>query len=252
MFKWAKDTSKDINKAPFFTEQMVKDIMGLLLNPGEAVPTYSSAQQGFSILTCHPKSAQELETINDFEKAQRATAHTAQFNEVQCCQKTPPSPPPDNYFELRLSVNTFCDDYYKGLLEVCKTLNQQEVHIIRDLFTADVCRQITWAILSNGRLFFNTVLVESQFRRSECFKWPTSLIHKITDDVCFTNLIKHPFYPTEWLVTTPGSQGAAGGGSGRGGYGGGNNQGSGQGNNRDYNRGQHDQGACNNGGGGAR
>ncbi len=51
-------------------------------------------------------------------------------------------------------------NYYKRLLEVCETLDQQEVHIIRDSFTADVCRRITWAILSNGRFFFNTVLVE--------------------------------------------------------------------------------------------
>ena len=86
----------------------------------------------------------------------------------------PPSPPPDNYFELRLSVNTFCAliwtlfgdkcDYCKGLLEVAETLDQQEVHIIRDSFTADICRCITWAILTDGRSFFNTVLIEAQFR----------------------------------------------------------------------------------------
>jgi hypothetical protein len=46
MFKWAKDIGKDINKAPFFTKQTVKDIAGLQFNPREAVPTYSSAQQG--------------------------------------------------------------------------------------------------------------------------------------------------------------------------------------------------------------
>jgi hypothetical protein len=55
-------------------------------------------------------------------------------------------------------------DYYKGLLKVAETLNQQEVHIIHDSFTADVCRRITWAILMDGRSFLNTVLIESQFR----------------------------------------------------------------------------------------
>ena len=74
-------------------------------------------------------------------------------------------------------------------------------------------------------LVFNTVLVESQFRCGECFRWPTSLIHKITDDVLFANPIERPFYPTEWFITTPGGQGTAGGGGGGGGYGGGNNQG---------------------------
>ncbi len=82
--------------------------MGLHFNLGEAVPTYSSVQRGISILTCRPKSAHVVETIKDFEEARHATAHTAQFNEVRGLQKTPPSPPPNNYFKLRLSVNTFC------------------------------------------------------------------------------------------------------------------------------------------------
>jgi hypothetical protein len=69
MFKWSKQTGKDINKAPFFTEQTIKDIVGLQFNPGEAMPTYSLAQWGISILTCHPKTAHEVETIKDFEEA---------------------------------------------------------------------------------------------------------------------------------------------------------------------------------------
>jgi hypothetical protein len=83
MTQWSKTTGKDINKAPFFTEQTIKDIVGLTFNPGEAVPTFSSAQRGISILTCRPKSVIEVETIKDFEEARRATAHTAQFNEVR-------------------------------------------------------------------------------------------------------------------------------------------------------------------------
>jgi hypothetical protein len=149
MFKWAKDTSKHIHKAPFFTKQTVTDIEGFQFNPGEAVPTYSLAQRGILILTCRPKSVHEAETIKDYKDARRAMAHTAQFNEVRRRQKMPPSLPPDNYFELHLSINTFCAliwtlfgdecDYYKGLLEVCKNLVQQKVHIIRDSFTANVC-----------------------------------------------------------------------------------------------------------------
>jgi hypothetical protein len=140
----------------------------------------------------------------------------AQFNEVQHRQKMPPSLPPDNYFELRLSINTFCAliwtlfgdkcNYYKGLLEVCKTLDQQEVHIIRDSFTADVYRRIAWAILSNGCSFFNTVLIELQFWHGERFRWPTNLIHKITDDVHFAKPIKRPHYPAEWLLTCSSGQ----------------------------------------------
>jgi hypothetical protein len=83
MSQWSKTTGKDIDKAPFFTEQTVKDIVSLNFNPGEAVPTFSLAQRGISILTCRPKLAQEVESIKDFEEARLTTAHTAQFNEVR-------------------------------------------------------------------------------------------------------------------------------------------------------------------------
>ncbi len=102
------------------------------------------------------------------------------------------------------------------MLEVPETLDLQEVHIIRNSFTPDVCRRITWAILTDGWSFFNTVLVESQFRQNERFKWPTSLIHKIVDDVRFAKTIDRPMYPTEW-ITAPQTQGTGGGGGGGGG-----------------------------------
>jgi hypothetical protein len=112
-------------------------------------------------------------------------------------------------------------DYYKGLYEVCKTLDLQEVHIIRDSFTVDICHQIMWAILSDGRSFFNTILVDAQFCRGEQFRWPTSLIHKILDDVQFAKMINRPFYPTKWCVAAAGGQGPAGISGGGGGHGGG-------------------------------
>jgi hypothetical protein len=114
-------------------EQTIKDIVNLNFNPGEAVPTYTSAQRGVSILTCCSKMAHEVETIKDNKEACRVTAHMAQFNEVRRRQKTPPSPPPDTYFELRLSVNTFCAlvwtlvgdkcNYYKGPFFMEQTIN---------------------------------------------------------------------------------------------------------------------------------
>ncbi len=69
MQQWSKQKGLDIDKAPFFTENSIKDIVGLSFNPGKAVPTFSSAQRGISILTCRSKSAQEVEQINDFEEA---------------------------------------------------------------------------------------------------------------------------------------------------------------------------------------
>jgi hypothetical protein len=125
MGKWAQKYGSEINKAPFFTEQRVKDIVGLQFNPGKGVAHFSSAQCGISILTCRPKSAVEVEQIKGDEEAHWAMAHTVQYTEYRRCQKKTPSPPPDTYFELKLSINTFCTllcmlfgeecDYYHGL-----------------------------------------------------------------------------------------------------------------------------------------
>ena len=126
------------------------------------------------------------------------------------------------------------------MLEIADTLDLQEVHIIQESFTPDVCRHITWAILTDGRSFFNTVLAESQFCQPQRFKWPTSLIHKIVDDVWYAKTIHRPIYPTELVITTNhtqitggGSGGGGGGragGAGRGGVGNAGGGGRGQGN----------------------
>ena len=69
MQRWSKRKGLDIDKAPFFTENSIKDILSLNFNPGEAVPTFASAQRGISILICRAKTAQEVEKIRDYEDA---------------------------------------------------------------------------------------------------------------------------------------------------------------------------------------
>ena len=105
------------------------------------------------------------------------------------------------------------------MLEIADTLDLQEVHIIQESFTPDVCRRITWAILTDGRSFFNTVLVESQFRQQQRFKWPTSLIHKTVNNIRYAKTIHSSMYPMEWVIATNNTQ-ITGGGSGGGGGGG--------------------------------
>ena len=94
MEKWAQKMGHEIDKAPFFMEATVKDIVGLHFNPGEGVAHFSSAQQGISILTCCPRSAADIKVIKGEEEAARATAHTMQYNDFRRRWKQPPCPPP--------------------------------------------------------------------------------------------------------------------------------------------------------------
>ncbi len=59
----------DINKAPFFTKDSIKDILSLNFNLGKAIPTFSSAQGGISILICRAKTGQEVEKNRDYKDA---------------------------------------------------------------------------------------------------------------------------------------------------------------------------------------
>lgn len=100
MERWAKQTGHEIDKAPFFMETTVKDIVGMHFNPGEGVAHFSSAHQGISILTCQPRSAPDIELIKGEEEAVRAAVHTMSYSDFQKHQKQVPSPSPDTYFEL--------------------------------------------------------------------------------------------------------------------------------------------------------
>jgi hypothetical protein len=89
MSKWSKDTGKDIDKAPFFTEQTIKDIVGLNFNPGEAVPTFSSAQRRISISTCRPKLAHEVKG-QDNQGIRRGEMRNSPYGTIQ--RRCPPTP----------------------------------------------------------------------------------------------------------------------------------------------------------------
>ena len=76
MESWAQTKGYEIDKAPFFMEQTIKDIVGLQFNPGEGVAHFSLAQCGISILTCRPKTVVEVEQIKGDEEAHRVMAYT--------------------------------------------------------------------------------------------------------------------------------------------------------------------------------
>ncbi len=47
--------------------------------------------------------------------------------------------------------------YYKSLCQIHKTLELKEIYTLKLKFSPEDCRHITWAILDDGRAFFNNV-----------------------------------------------------------------------------------------------
>lgn len=245
-----------IDQAVFLSRELFQDILCLRFNPGEGVALIGSVHQGLTLLSCRPKSALEVEDLREHEEAMQITGHKKSYEEFRTKKKkgaTATATPPENYFDLRLCLNTFCAliwvffgedcDYYKGLMEVRDTLLLQEVAYIRNSFTVDVCRRITWVIIDDGRSFFNVVMVKGHFDGGSIRKvrWPTSGLTKIVDAVRYAQPIARPKYPLEWVVRHgEGKQGGRGqaagggavmGGAAAGGAGNGGGAGGGRGNN---------------------
>jgi hypothetical protein len=233
MFKWFKQTGKDIDKAPFFTKQLIKDIIGLQFNPGKTLPTYSSAQWGISILTCCPKMAHEVKTIKDYEEARCMTAHTTQFNDVRHRQKTPASPPPYNYFERRLSVKTFCAFVWTLFGQECTRVSSRFVtHWINKKSTSSgtLSRPTCAAGLRGQSLatdapFSTQCWLRHNFAGANISSGQHPSSTKLRTTSAFPNQSTAFSYLAEWLITTMNGQGTVGNNGGRGSYRGGNNQG---------------------------
>lgn len=187
----------------------------LEFNPGEGIALYNSRQKGISILCCRPKTAEEVEDMREHEEAMARTGGKMSYDEFRAQKKKGTAgvqtTPPENYGDLLLCLNTYCAfihtmfgpecDHYVGLMEVRDTLLLKKVLYIRNKFTVEVCRRITWAIIDDGRAFFDTVMVEGHFDGSiPRPRWPTSNLSRITYEVEYATPIQRPNFPQNWVV----------------------------------------------------
>jgi hypothetical protein len=65
----------------------------------------------------------------------------------------------------------------------------QEVQQLKGKFTPEICRRITWAILDNGKAFFNMMLTPLDFE-SGLLAFPQSFLSSILESVQFCNPIQ--------------------------------------------------------------
>jgi hypothetical protein len=88
-------------------------------------------------------------------------------------------------------------DYYKSLHQIFKTLELKEVYELKASFTAENCRRITWAILDNGRAFFDDAKTTIDFTRPD-MTFPQSYLINILNNVRYAVPVKRASFPNEW------------------------------------------------------
>jgi hypothetical protein len=90
-------------------------------------------------------------------------------------------------------------DYYKGLQQVYKMLELKEVVAQKARFTPETCRQITWAILDNGRAFFNDVKTNINLQGPNQVAFLQSYLIDILHDAQYALLVYWSNFPEQWL-----------------------------------------------------
>jgi hypothetical protein len=139
-----------------------------------------------------------------------ATEKTRHLVEFVCLQKDQRRAPADNFLELKNNVATFMSliwvlfgsncNYYKGLRLIYATMDLREVMAIKALFLAEHCRRITWAIIDNGRSYFDNAKSTLDFVNGASIVFPQSFLVDIIKNVRYSTPVKRGNFPQEWLT----------------------------------------------------
>jgi hypothetical protein len=136
-----------------------------------------------------------------------ATEKTRLLDDLLCLPKGTTRAPADNFWELKLNIATFMSlvwvlfgsqcDYYKSLRQIFKMLKLKELYVLKASFTAENCRRITWAILDDGRAFFNDVKMTIDFAGPD-ITFPQLYLIDILNNVRYGVPVERASFPDEW------------------------------------------------------
>jgi hypothetical protein len=130
-----------------------------------------------------------------------------QLEDLLCLSKGTTRAPADDFWELKMIVTTFISlvwvlfgsncNYYKSLRQIHKTLKLKEVYALKSKFSPRNCRRITWAILDNGRAFFEDVKTTMDFTGPD-MSFPQSYLINILNNVWYAVPVEQASFPDKW------------------------------------------------------
>ena len=99
---------------------------------------------------------------------------------------------------VRVLFGSNCD-YYKGLRNIYATMDLRDAMAIKSHFTAEHCRRITWAIIDDGRSYFDNVKTTLDFSTCASIAFPQSFLVDIIRNVRYGILVERANFPEEWM-----------------------------------------------------
>lgn len=214
MRRWEKDHRVPIVKNMEFSDRTLGYIVKMQFNPPGCSGTafYSSIDKGLTILSCRPPEGEELEAIRDRElKELQAEGNRTLADILSVPAIAGNIKPAEDYHELHLNIGTFCAllwslfgpkcDYYVKCFALWNAMADYTIFANRRLFAPLLCRQITWAIIEDGRRYFSRVMTQRHFERmdeGEAVDFPQSHLDFIKDSIMNQTPLMRPSFPMEW------------------------------------------------------
>lgn len=218
MARWA-DAQRppvSIDRNLYLTNSTLKDILSLKFNPGNTTADLSTAEQGMSILICHPRSSESKAAQRQRELIEGKTSKTSLSldDATRLVTSMEPTVCPEDYHSLAKCLGTYCAllhtlfgsrcRFYidcRGLLNV---LLSNRVSEKPHAFTPLFCRQLVWAIIEEGRAYFSQQLTLEDFvgLHPDNIEYPECTLAELQPHVRNQSPIFRSSFPALWNVVT--------------------------------------------------
>jgi hypothetical protein len=185
----------------YLEQETMKSILDLRFNPGKGITYVQSAAIGLLLLCCRSCPNNETEDIKEWKLALNATEQTHQFKEyVKYVKGMVARQWASNYWDLKQNIVTYMAlhcvlfgdrcDYFININNIHAVMDLPQVQQLRHKFSTEICRWISWAIIDNGQLFFNTVLTQQDFDGRRALSFPQSFLAGVLANIRFCNPIQ--------------------------------------------------------------
>ena len=215
MRKWADNKKLPIVRNMDFSDRSLGFIVKMQFNPPGCAGAayYSSIDKGLTILTCRPPEGEDIEAIRAREILEDLTKNTHTLSEMlNTPALTGNIKPAEDYNELLLNLGTFCAllwtlfgpkcDYYVKCFALYQVMNDTPIFVQRKNFSPLLCRQMTWAIIEDGRRYFSRIMTRRHFddaeEDEEPITFPKSLLDDVAQAALYMTPINRPSFPAEW------------------------------------------------------
>jgi hypothetical protein len=209
MEDWAERRPRriEIDRGVFLSEEVIKNIMKVTPNPGGVVATAEPSDKIVSNLVCLPRRMADIERLRRLERLREETEGNRSFREAEKLAKSDVRAPPRTYYSLKLNIATtmalvaVCYGKFSRMLfsleELYEILDGREAYMLRDEYTPNMCKAITWAVYDDMRSYFATRLMPEDFLKQNV-RYPTSLLADIHADVRFVREVFRVTFPPAW------------------------------------------------------